>query len=188
MNEFVHSPDSIRRLNPEFVNEHIDEFVSLANLIPKVEYTSEEILADVKPDGRKLRAKWNHSYASIAEDGTIVGFVMAYEREAENNLNYPSNTLYISELAVRPEFQGQGHAKKLIKKLISDTEQAGGFFELKGPLNFSLQTNSAEWNKPIRDFYALFGFEVVGQKQYANRTDVVMRSIKPRLQTSNDSG
>lgn len=133
-----------------------------------------DLLAEEKPDGRVMHAKWDHTY-EITDDGKVVGFIMGYERKAEPNSYYPENTVYLSELAVDPNYQHQGYAHKLINKFLSDAIHQG-FSELEGEVNFSVQTNSAAWNEPVRRLYEQFGFHEIGKKEYDNRTDIVMKA------------
>lgn len=168
---------SIERLTPEFVAENIERFVELANLIPEVTYTANELLAEAKSDGRVLTDKWKHSYV-LCEGGKIVGFIMGYHRAAEGNDQYPIDSLYMSELAVDPTEQGKGYGKQLVAHYLGDALGS----ETK---DFTLQTNAAERNESVRKLYESFGFVVDGLKQYGNRQDVIMRadaaSIRARL-------
>jgi ribosomal protein S18 acetylase RimI-like enzyme len=174
MTEILREIGEPQPINADFVTSHLDEFYELVKLIPEVTYTKEDLLAEAKADGRILHAKWQHSYA-LTEGDKVVGFVMGYEREAEDNINYPKSTLYISELAVAPEHQGQGYGRKLLGHLLNDAIQHG-FIELTGPLNFTVQTNAADWNGPVRTLYKSLGFSEVGYKRYENRSDVVMKA------------
>jgi ribosomal protein S18 acetylase RimI-like enzyme len=161
----------ITLLTYEVAVQHIDTLTQLANLIPEVSYTSEEILSDTK-GSRSLHNKWQHSLLLMDED-MPVGFIMAYEREAEDDQQYPANTLYISELAVAETHQGQGFAKKLLRSFF-EKNYATGFITLDGDLNYSLQTNSAEWNSPVVDLYKSFGFVERAIKTYPNRADIIL--------------
>ena len=167
-------PPAVQALDKEFATEHLSRLYELVKLIPGVHYEPEDLLATAKPDGRIMHAKWQHSYV-IVDDQTPVGFIMGYEREAETNDLYPSNSLYISELAVDPAYQHHGYARKLLARQLKDTLHRG-FAELDGAVRFSVQTNSVDWNEPVRQLYQSFGFQAVGRKQYPNRTDVVMRA------------
>ena len=74
----------------------------------------------------------------------------------------------MSELAVDPGYQGQGLARQLIGHYMEQALRSG-------TKEFTLQTNAAEWNVPVRHLYESCGFVVDGYKQYPNRQDVIMR-------------
>jgi hypothetical protein len=46
---------------------------------------------------------------------------------------------------------------------------------LEGYINYTVQTNSADWNQYVIDLYKYFGFKLIGLKDYLDRTDVVLR-------------
>lgn len=166
MSELAYVP-----LTKSTAEEHTDRLVELANLIPQVDYTRTNILAEKKGD-RILHGKWDHSYA-ITENGRIIGFIMAYERAKEDNEQYPKNTLYISELAVAPEYQNRGIGRQLLDYFFIENN-ASGLLHLDGHLNYSLQTNSSDWNDKVLKLYESYGFRQRATKEYSNRVDVVM--------------
>ena len=157
----------VQPLTREYAHKHQARLSELANLIPEVSITPEDILAECKPDGRDTSSKWDYSYALQADD-QVVGFVMGYIRAAEGNQQYPVESLYMSELAVDPGYQGQGLARQLIGHYMEQALRSG-------TKEFTLQTNAAEWNAPVRHLYESCGFVVDGHKQYPNRQDVIMR-------------
>ena len=185
MREFDPSTPSIIPVDQAFATTHVDELLALARQIPEAPWTAEDIVGTRKADGRIEYAKWQHTFA-LMQGEAIAGFVMAYERAAESNANYPINSLYITGLAVRPESQRQGYARQLMRAILEPV-LANGFSELSGPTIFTLQTNAADWNVPVRTFYESLGFRVVGSKQYDNRTDVVMlgdeKDVRAALQS-----
>lgn len=158
-------------LTKEVAEIHLDRLCELANLIPEVNYTPEDILADQKGE-RQLHNKWQHSLV-VMEGDKPIAFVMGYEREAEANDQYPQNTLYVSELAVAPDQQGKGIARRLLIEFFTKNN-ALGFLTLEGELNYTIQTNSADWNKNVVSLYESFGFTERATKDYPNRTDVVL--------------
>lgn len=145
---------------------------SLANTIPLVEYTADDVLADNKHD-RCLYGKWIHGLVVFWGD-EVVGFVSAYERISERNEQYPANTLYISELVISKKHRGKGVARVLMERFFEKNSKIG-MKVIGGELNYSLQTNSADWNKPVIDFYLSLGFLVQSEKFYSNRVDSVLR-------------
>jgi ribosomal protein S18 acetylase RimI-like enzyme len=158
-------------LTHDFAEAHADELVILADTIPLISHTSQDILGETKGD-RKLYAKWLHGLV-VVKDLETVGFVAAYERAAENNEQYPQNTLYISELAIAEAHRRQGIATALMQ-LFFQKNDALGLTVLSGDLNYSLQTNSAIWNKPVIDLYKSLGFKERATKQYEDRTDLIL--------------
>lgn len=171
----------LNSLTRTYAEHNQDELVRLANLIPQVAYTADDILAEKKSDGRDLSSKWQYSYA-LSENGSIAGFIVGYLRAAEANAQYPTDSLYMSELAVDPVHRGKGYAKKLIGHYLEEALK-------KGVADFTLQTNAAEWNYPVQRLYEQFGFRADGTKVYANREDVIMRAtadgIKQLLDENN---
>jgi ribosomal protein S18 acetylase RimI-like enzyme len=172
MSETLTTPGyNIEPLTRDIAEQYVHELTALANQIPEVTYTPEDILADKKAD-RQLLNKWSHSL--IVFDGDKpAAFIMGYERAAEGGVQYPRNTLYISELAVGESHQRQGLARNLLKQFLERNIQTG-FQSLSGDLNFSLQTNSAPWNEHVINLYKSFGFKQRATKEYTNRTDIIL--------------
>lgn len=163
----------VLRLDKKLATKYSAEIASLADLIPLVNYEEKDILAESK-DERIFYGKWEHSLI-VFDNKKPIAIIIAYEREKEKNLQYPDNSIYISELAVDKNYQGKGIAKGLLElffKLIT------GFLHLNGPLLFTIQTNSAQWNKFVSDLYKSFGFKEFATKKYPNRTDIILRLKK----------
>lgn|SRR5487761_1123037 len=165
-------------LTKELASQHLEQLTALANQIPEVDYKPDDILADHKGE-RQLRNKWDHSLV-VFEDNVPIAFVIGYERQVEGNEQYPENTLYISELAVVESRQQQGIARSLLTEFFEKNNEVG-FLSLEGELNYSIQTNSAEWNEHVLELYKSFGFEKRATKNYPNRTDAVLRVTKNAL-------
>lgn len=166
-------------LTRELAVHYSSELTSLANQIPQVNYAAEDILDGHKGD-RLLHNKWQHSLVVIDSEQPVA-FIMGYEREAEDNEQYPTNTLYLSELAVAEDYQNKGMARSLLHQFFV-TNAGIGFLTLSGELNFSVQTNSAEWNAHVIDLYKSFGFIQRSTKQYPNRVDVILGTTASELQ------
>lgn len=158
-------------LSRSLAEQYARQLAQLANLIPQVAYTEDAILAESKGD-RELLGKWKHSVLLLDEDEPV-GMIMAYERKAEGTPQYPDNTLYISELAIKKDLQGKGLGRELLATFF-EVNNSAGFKHLKGPFNYSVQTNGAEWNKSVQDLYKSFGFIVRTNKVYDNRRDLVL--------------
>jgi ribosomal protein S18 acetylase RimI-like enzyme len=162
---------STKPLTADLANKYINQITKLANDIPKVSYSPEEILAVAK-DGRLMLAKWQHSVV-IVENEEVIAFIIGYERKAEYNDQYPENTIYISELCVNKKYRRKGLAKQILADYFKFNNKIG-FLKLSGRLNYSLQTNSATSNGFVIKLYESFGFTTRAKKEYHNRTDLVM--------------
>lgn len=158
-------------LTRDLAQQYITDLTRLANQIPQVEYTEEDILAEQKGN-RALLNKWQHSLV-IMDANKPIAFIIGYERKAEGNEQYPIDTLYISELSVAENYQNRGVARSLLRAFFEQNNTLG-FRSLSGRLNYSLQTNAADWNKYVIDLYKSFGFKQRSTKQYPNRTDVIL--------------
>jgi GNAT superfamily N-acetyltransferase len=166
----------LRPLTKQVAIKNLVELTRLANLIPFVEFSPHDILADMKGD-RPLLGKWEHSLV-VFDQAKPIATIYGYERRSEESVQYPANTLYIAELAVSEHYQGQGIANQLIQKFLQ-FNYPKGLLHLDGPLNYSVQTNAADWNDRVRKLYESFGFAVRATEQYDNRTDIVM-GMKPK--------
>ncbi len=159
-------------LDKETAQKNIKRLVDLFRQIPCVDYYEEDVIAESK-GMRFFHAKWKHSLVAF-ENNEPIAVLVAYEREPEESSPYSIATLYISELSVITTRQRQGIAGKLLDTAISYNNSVG-FLVLSGNFNYSLQTNSAEFNKHVVNLYASKGFNVIGYKEYNNRKDVIMR-------------
>lgn len=162
---------SLRTLTKQVANKYATELATLADLIPQVSYTEKEILAESKGK-RVFYGKWDHSLVLFDENKPIA-VLIAYERMGEGNDQYPQNTIYLSELAVDKNYQENGIARNLLKNFLSHNNKVG-LKHLEGELNYSIQTNSADWNKHVQDLYKSFGFTQRATKNYNDRTDVIL--------------
>src|SRR4030042_3987043 len=130
------------------------EIAGLADQIPLVNYSEKEILAESKGE-RIFHGKWEHSLV-VFNSKKPVAVIIGYERAAENNDQYPENSLYISELAVDENYQRQGIARKLLKIFFEHNKK---LIYLEGRMIYSVQTNFADWNNHVRRLYESFGFK-----------------------------
>lgn len=159
-------------LSFERAQEFGNKIVKALDQIPQTEPHSLETLLSTHKDGRVFYAKWEHSYLALDSNDQFAGVIIGYERKHEDNDLYPTNTLYISSLAVAQQYQRQGLAKQLLTHWI-ECGMKTGFIALTGPLEFRAQTNSALWNIHVQKLYESVGFTKVGQKEYPNRIDEV---------------
>jgi len=157
-------------LDKKIATKYAKEIAELADQIPLVNYSEKEILAESKGE-RIFHGKWERSL--IVFDGDMpIAVIIGYEREGEDNGQYPENSLYISELAVDKNYQKQGIARALLKKFLEHNKK---FLHLDGRMIYSVQTNFADWNNHVRKLYKSFGFRKVATKKYDNRADVILR-------------
>lgn len=171
----------IQQLTKKLAIKYSAQLASLANLIPQVAYTEKEILAETK-DERIFYGKWDHSLI-LFDNKKPIAIAIAYERESEKNDQYPQNTIYLSELAVDKQYQGKGIAKNFLKSFFSYNNKVKLKY-LKGDLNYTIQTNSANWNKHVQDLYKSFGFFQRATKNYENRVDLILGLNYPEFPDS----
>jgi ribosomal protein S18 acetylase RimI-like enzyme len=164
INEF-----SVYKLTKKLAEEHASTLAQIADQIPLVDYTEKDILAENKGD-RILHGRWDHSLI-VFDQSKPIAFIMGYEREKEDNDQYPENSLYISELGVLKTYQKQGIGKQLVKTFLELNKQ---LLHLDGKMVYSIQTNSADFNQHVQDLYKSFGFKHQANKEYDNRIDVVL--------------
>jgi ribosomal protein S18 acetylase RimI-like enzyme len=162
----------IQPISKEVVSLHLEDYVRLANLIPLVTFTEEDLLAESK-DGRVLHGKWNYVIGAFCEE-KMIGFINGYEREKEKTGPYQFNSLYMNMMAVDPEHRVKGLGKKLFSMFLQEFTH---YQILEGEFIYTLQTNSESWNAHLADMYRSFGFKQIGIKEYDNRTDLVMMLV-----------
>lgn len=161
----------IQQLSPELVKKYEGPICDALNQIPEVEpHTPEYLLMEKKGD-RELHEKWEHSLIMLDGD-KFVGIAIGYEREAENNNEYPYPSIYMNDLAVAKDYQRMGLGNKLVQTWL-DKNRKIGFLDLDGKIRFSTQTNSAKWNSHVQKIYESFGFRKTAEKKYDNRVDNV---------------
>lgn len=166
----IYQEFKVYKLTRALAKEFIADIVIALDLIPQADkHTATEVLADKRGE-RVFYAKWDHSFVMLNDGGDFVAVIIGYERESENNNQYPDNCIYLSELAVAAKFQKRGIGKFLCQLWI-DYNKRIGFQMLKGDLKFCVQTNNSDWNIHVQRLYESFGFQKTGKKQYGKRTD-----------------
>lgn len=163
------------------------EIARLLSSIPQITFTSADVLAGSKR-GVPLTSRWEHSLYCADGAGHVRGVLLTYERPPEpatlatlGHRVYPAASFYLDALAVDGPWRGRGLGTSLIRSWLDRTAVAGLTIAEAQPCAWSLQTNAASWNAETADLYRRFGFSVVGHKQYADRTDLVMwRRASPR--------
>ncbi|MEK7572214.1 MAG: GNAT family N-acetyltransferase [Patescibacteria group bacterium] len=159
-------------LTEALARRYAEDICASQDQIPLVEkHTLDQLLA-VSNDKRVFHKKWDHSLIALTTTGAYAGIIIGYEREKENNERYPYNSIYVGSFAVAQKHQKKGLGKALLQAWLGYNKQKG-FLALDGKLRFSLQTNSAAWNKHIQALYESFGFKKIATKTYDNRVDNV---------------
>jgi ribosomal protein S18 acetylase RimI-like enzyme len=165
----------LKVLSREIAEKYVEKLAELADQIPLVDYTQEEILSEGKL-GRPFYGKWERSL--VLEDPKTnepMGFIVGYERDVDGTDKYPFPSIYISELAVSPNYQKKGVGRYLIEKFLKHNTNLGMRQFPEARLIFSIQTNSdLELNSHVINLYKSFGFTPCATKKYDNRTDLVM--------------
>lgn len=165
----------ISPLDKQLAQKYSEKIVDIWNLIPLSHHTTEDLLTEDK-HGRHMYAKWKHSLMALSDSGEIMGFLIAYERQAESDNLYPTNTIYLNSLSVDNLSQGKGLGSFLVKHLVDRLKNLDSFYELEGKIKtLTVQTNASDWNQKVIQFYEKLGFTTVGFKDYPNKKDIVMR-------------
>lgn len=170
----IHSAQSfkIHQLTRTLAEKYLEDIISALDLIPEVDpHTQDDVLFE-NSRGRILHAKWDHSLVALTEHDAFAGIIIGYERESEENEQYPSHCVYISGLAVCKNFQGKGLGKFILQTWIDQCKEKG-FLELNGKLRLTVQTNKEDWNRHVKKLYESFGFKKIAEKKYGNRIDNV---------------
>lgn len=160
-------------LSKELCIEKIEEIVNLLKLIPYSNYTKDDILAEKKED-RVLYGKWEHSLIMMDSD-EIVGILIGYEREKEENDLYGDNCFYINEIAVSRKYKGKELGKYLLNYFIESVKE---YKYLKGEIKIRIQTTNSKENKKVIELYERVGFKKVGIKKYLLKEDIVLEINK----------
>lgn len=158
-------------LTKDLADTYAESICQALDQIPLVEkHTKEQLLSESK--GRRIfHNKWDHSLVAL-EGNSFTGVIIGYEREKEDGNQYPYNSIYVSDFAVAKDYQKKGLGKLLVEKWLEFNNEVG-FITLLGNLRFSLQTNSASFNKHVQKLYESFGFKKIAEKKYDNRVDNV---------------
>lgn len=162
---------NIYALNENVVKQYSQDICLSLDQIPLVEKHTQEHLLMMQKGERKLHKKWEHSLIALCDD-EYAGIIVGYERESENNAQYPRNSIYLNDLAVNAKYQNKGLGRFLIDCWLKHNKSVG-FLILRGALTFSVQTNAADWNEHVQKLYTSFGFHKIAEKIYENRVDNV---------------
>ena len=145
-------------LDKEAAQKYQQQITDIWNLIPLSNHGIEDILKE-ESGGKPYIGKWQHSLVVLSEDEKdVVAFIVGYERQAEDNEQYPKDSLHLKSISVSTDYQKQGVGRKLVDIWL-DYNQKLGYQDLGGDFIFSVQTNSADWNEHVQKFYESFGFQ-----------------------------
>lgn len=160
------------QLTAELAEVYVAQIGEALDQIPLVESHKPEMILATNVEDREFHAKWDHSLIALDEHGEFVGVIIGYERESEGTEQYPQASIYMSDFAVSKSHQKQGLGKWMVGNWL-DYNTKIGFKVLKGSLQFTVQTNSAVWNRHVQALYESFGFTKRSTKNYRNRNDIV---------------
>jgi GNAT superfamily N-acetyltransferase len=166
----------IFKLSAELAEVYVIQIGEALDLIPLVATHTPEVILATQDEAHEFHGKWEHSLIALDEHGEFVGVIMGYERESEGSPQYPHASIYMSDFAVAKSHQKQGLGKWMIDSWL-DYNTKWGFRVLKGPLQFSVQINSAVWNRHVQTLYESFGFTKRSTKNYPNRNDIVYELV-----------
>lgn len=94
----------------------------------------------------------NYRFRKTKDFGLNVTYITSLDYNSQISLHqYPDqiDTLYISSLRVKDEFQRQGLGKRILDLAISEAKRQGGIKVL-------LQVRTGTW---VNDWYSRYGFE-----------------------------
>lgn len=159
-------------LTKDLADKFKHQIVEIWNLIPLSKHQPDDILQE--GDGEKVYlGKWEHSLIVLDQDqNEVVAFIVGYERPAEANLEYPKPSLHLKSLGVAKKYQQHGIGRKLVDTWLKFNSDIG-YKHLPGELQFSTQTNGADFNQHVQRFYESFGFQKTAEKDYPNKHDFI---------------
>ena len=105
----------------------------------------------------------------------IVGILIGYEREKEENNLYRDNCFYINEIAVSRKYKGKELGKYLLNYFIESVKE---YKYLKGEIEIRIQTTNSKENRKVIELYRSVGFKKIGIKKYPLKEDIVLEIIK----------
>lgn len=171
---------TILPLTKRFAIAHVKELLFIKNRIPTPLWTEEIFLNDgwgtLDEEGRHRygKGKWARSWVALIGD-EIVGLVLCWEKPGEEGTVLPDSSLYLQSMAVAEGFERRGIGRLLVEQVLADARWNGLLFiDAPERLGVTTETNSAEWNEGVVNFYLACGFEIIGTATIADRTDVVL--------------
>lgn len=96
-------------LRPEYIEQHIQQFLAIAADIPKEGWTLENYLYE-------LPGKWQYSLAAVNEHDEVIGFIIASDKAA---------AIHIHKYAVHPQYRSKGIGLWMLQKLEKGVKATG---------------------------------------------------------------
>jgi len=161
-------------LSKDFARVWADELLRIKNLIPTPPWTKDILLNDSWADGKYGKGKWERSWVALLNE-QIVGLTLCWEKPAEEGTLYTTNSLYIQSMAVDTPWQRKGVGWQMVARVLDDARERGLLYlNTPNPMLVTTQTNSADWNQGVINFYIKCGFRIIGATEIHDRTDVVL--------------
>ena len=153
----------IKPLTKQMALIYSEKLLNLLSLIPYIHPNIEELFMERNPN----YSKWKHSLGVFDQSGELIGVLLAYYREKDEQHTFSS--LYIHRLAIDKRYQRSGIATEVIKFFIESSFHSNTHIE-----QISIQTNYEINNQYVIDFYKKIGFEEKYLIQYPNKLDILM--------------
>lgn len=165
----------IYTLTRGIARERAAELLWIHNLIPNQHWELRDLLAE-HDETRVYHGKWEISSIALTTDKVVSGFCIGFEREPDFKF-YFEKGIYLHRLSVSLGLQGRAigallQTETIVRCFLRGLTHVGGPFD---PVVVYGQTDSATYNRSVHLFHKAAGFEVVGEKPYERRTDVIMR-------------
>jgi len=155
----------VKTLTRALAARHSDDILRIHSLIPNVAAWGEpDLLAD-ESDGREYLHKWQVStIVADASTGRLVGFLIAYFRRSCER--HPFDGVYIHRMAIDAPYQRRKIGRRLVSVFLAALHSAVPWLRV-----VSVQTNDAEENGGVLQFYESSGFRRLAHVHYAWKTD-----------------
>jgi ribosomal protein S18 acetylase RimI-like enzyme len=160
----------IQQLTKSIASEKSNAIVNLHNAIPYQHWTAADLLAE-RDAKRRYHFKWRLSHVAEA-DSNIVGLCIAF---FDCDSTPAHSYLYLHRIVVAEHFRRRGIGTRLIdqtcRSFLAITADKTYRVLLQTPRPAPLFATTSP-----KCFYERLGFSIVGEKEYGNRTDLVMQS------------
>lgn len=156
----------IVRLTKAYARRQRDHLLALHNLIPYVEWSEHDLMADSGPDGRPFWGRWQMSLVARVR-GRPVGLLVTYLRTPEDR--HPLESAYIHRLAVAETWQRRGVGTGLMHAAVN-----WYFRQLPWLLTVTSQTNDEASNQGVLDFYTAMSFTPTYAVIYPDKRDILL--------------
>lgn len=158
--------------------KYSESILSIHNLIPYVEWTKDDLLAD-QDSTRYFFNKWNLSaLIFIQGEDNPIGFIISFLRLSKDQ--HPLDSIYIHRFAIAERYQNHGIGKKALFEYTQTI-----FKKIPWLLNITLQTNDENRNKNQIKLYASIGFKKLLRVLYPEKIDLLLLLSRPDTTISN---